>query len=48
MKEIHGKLILFQVSMKLKLQARVKNKIPVCKSKDQSTIIVFLIKENKQ
>ena len=38
MKKIQGKLILVQVSMKFKLQARVKNKIPVCKTKDQSTI----------
>ena len=32
MKEIQEKLILVQVSMKFKLQARVKTKIPVCKT----------------
>ena len=41
MKEIQGKLILVQVSMKFTLQVRVKNKIPVCKTKDQPTVIII-------
>ena len=44
MKEIQGKLILVQVSMKFKLQARVKTKIPVCKTtinKSHAVIITW-------